>query len=354
MLNASAENGEVTLRRCVRDLVALSSLPTMWIKAAPREIADGLAQIVVSVLDAEFAFVVLQNPSVSIVQKHDRAAGFEVPALRALQPLARPNLAFRYDDAPDGPLNAMCVPIGRDAGSILIALCRRPDFPAETEQMLLQVAAQQAAVALERWRVEQGLLKQTSQLQKLIQTSEAVYRFTDRLFRAHSLSDGYAAALDAIVEALDCNRASILIFDDRNVMRFVAWRGLSPAYRKAVEGHSPWKPEDTDVEPICVNDVEATDLPEALKRVVLDEGIRALAFIPLTANGFVVGKFMAYYDTGHDFTKSEVDLALTIARQLGFGIERSRAENAFRAAAAPKAELDAPSASGLEPEALHS
>ena len=39
----------------------------------------------------------------------------------------------------------MCVPIGREAGSGLVALSRRPDFPTDTEQTLLRVAANQAA-----------------------------------------------------------------------------------------------------------------------------------------------------------------------------------------------------------------
>ena len=51
---------------------------------------------------------------------------------------------------------------------------------------------------------------------------EALYRFTDRLFRAPSLHDVCDAALDAIAEALGCERASILTFDDSGVMRFVS------------------------------------------------------------------------------------------------------------------------------------
>ena len=54
-----------------------------------------------------------------------------------------------------------------------------------------------------------------------------LFVLTDRLYRARSLQDGFDAALDAIVGSLGCERASILLFDDFGVMRFVAWRGLS-------------------------------------------------------------------------------------------------------------------------------
>lgn len=161
-----------------------------------------------------------------------------------------------------------------------------------------------------------------------------LYRFTDRLYRAGSLADVYEAALDAILSALRCDRASILLFDDAGVMRFIASRGLSAAYQKAVDGHAPWRPGDRHPEPIFVDDIDAADEPDALKAIVKAEGIRALGFVPLTANGVVIGKFMTYYDAPHVFSDDEVDLALIIARQLGFSIERERSEEARRLAEA--------------------
>jgi PAS domain S-box-containing protein len=155
----------------------------------------------------------------------------------------------------------------------------------------------------------------------------ALYRFTDTLYRAESLDDIYSAALDAIVAGLRCERASILLFDDSGVMRFAAWRGLSETYRNSVEGHSPWKPGDRDPAPIHIDDVAAAELGE-LARVIEAEGIGALAFIPILANGRLVGKFMTYYTAPHKFSAAEIDLSLTIARQLGFSIERKRLEAA--------------------------
>ena len=96
----------------------------------------------------------------------------------------------------------------------------------------------------------------------------ALYEFTERLHRARSVDDVYKAALDAIVQALGCCRASILLFDETNAMRFVAWRGLSDGYRKAVDGHSPWAADAHDPQAICVDDVAGADMPDALKAVV--------------------------------------------------------------------------------------
>lgn len=171
----------------------------------------------------------------------------------------------------------------------------------------------------------------------------ALYEFTDRLFRATSAEDVYQAALDAIVRALDCERVSILLFDDSGVMKFVAWRGLSEGYRKAVEGHSPWTKGARDPEPITVNNIDAADLSDDLRATVKAEDIAALAFIPLTARGELIGKFMTYYRAPHAFLARDMELAVTIARQLGFSLERQRAEDERSKAEEAKALLVAES-----------
>jgi len=163
-------------------------------------------------------------------------------------------------------------------------------------------------------------------LDKRASEQAALYQFTDRLFRAQSLDDIYDSALEAILQAVRCDRASILLFDSESVMRFVRWRHLSEDYRRAVEGHSPWTPDTSNPAPVWVDDISSADLDGSLKQTVAAEGIGALAFIPLMAQGRLVGKFMLYYDQPHSFADAEIDLAVTIARQLGFSIERVRAE----------------------------
>ncbi len=160
----------------------------------------------------------------------------------------------------------------------------------------------------------------------------ALFRLTDRLYRARTDQDVHEAALDAIVETLGCQRASILLFDEAGVMQFVAARGLSDEYRRKLAGHTPWKPGHPDPHPIFVSDIEGTDEPDWIKKVIKDENIRALAFIPLVAGGVAVGKFMTYYELPRNFSGHESDLAVMIARQVGFSIERARSEKARRAA----------------------
>lgn len=155
-----------------------------------------------------------------------------------------------------------------------------------------------------------------------------LYNFTDRLFRAESPTAAYEAALTAIIDGLACDRASILVFDDAGVMRFVASRNLSDAYCAAVDGHSPWKRGERDAQPIFTPDVFASDFPPELKETMAKERLGALIFIPIVVDGGVIGKFMAYYNGPRAFRVGDADLGLTIARQLGFSIEHMRAEQA--------------------------
>lgn len=171
-------------------------------------------------------------------------------------------------------------------------------------------------------------------LARRVQEQTALYEFTAALQHSADLDDIYAHAITAVLRALDCDRASVLLFDHAGVMRFVEWRGLSEGYRTAVEGHSPWGRDAVDPAPICIADVATAQLSDVLKEVVRAEGVAALSFIPIMAGGRLLGKFMTYYDRPHVFDAAETDLALTIARQLGFALEQRRASRAAQQLAA--------------------
>ena len=74
--------------------------------------------------------------------------------------------------------------------------------------------------------------------------------------------------LFAMFDGLACQRASILLFDKTGLMKFVAWRGLSEGYRRAVEGHSPWTREDANARPILIGDIESAELDDSLKQTI--------------------------------------------------------------------------------------
>lgn len=147
---------------------------------------------------------------------------------------------------------------------------------------------------------------------------------------AGTLEEIYDATLDALAQGLGVSRASILLFDPDGVMRFKASRGLSATYRRAVEGHTPWTPDTPDPQPIVVSDVARDRSLEAYRQVIADEGIAALAFIPLVSVGRVIGKFMLYADVPRAFTDDQLQLAGVVAAQVAFAVTRARAEESAR------------------------
>jgi PAS domain S-box-containing protein len=178
-------------------------------------------------------------------------------------------------------------------------------------------------------RIQQDITPQRLAEAALARRAEeqgALYEFIQGMQHASGLEEIYALALGALVRAIGCERASVLLFDNRGVMRFAASRGLSESYRRAVEGHSPWRPDTVNPAPICIGDLETSDLSGSLKHTIRTEGIAALAFIPIAVGGRLLGKFMIYYGRPHIFEEPEKNLALTLARQLGFAIERLRNE----------------------------
>ena len=129
---------------------------------------------------------------------------------------------------------------------------------------------------------------------------------------------------------MGADRASVLIFDADDVMRFKAWSGLSDEYRAAVAGHTPWRRGAADAQPIAVPDVLEDSSLSSLGPVLAKEGIRAVAFIPLLGNGGVIGKFMLYYNQPHEFRTEELQIAQTIATHVAFATERRHAEIALQ------------------------
>ena len=143
--------------------------------------------------------------------------------------------------------------------------------------------------------------------------------------RAKGLASVYDAALDALEHGLDVHRASILQFDPDGVMRFKAWRGVSDEYRRAVEGHTPWRPDTPDAEILVVPDVRDDAGLQPFLHVLRSEGISSLAIVPLKRTAGVIGKFMLYFEEPRFLTEPERTLAEVIAAQVAFAVQHLEA-----------------------------
>jgi len=166
-------------------------------------------------------------------------------------------------------------------------------------------------------------------LRDALHLRDHLYRMTEAVTRAERVEEIYDRALEALLQGVGADRAALLLRDRDGVMRCVRSAGLSPAYCAAVEGHSPWAATTADPQPVLIPDV-AVGLEPPLRETVLGEGIRAMAFFPLVAEGRLIGTFMVYYDTPHAFRNAEVQTAQAVAGHVAFAIRRHRAEEARR------------------------
>lgn len=182
-----------------------------------------------------------------------------------------------------------------------------------TARKLAERQRQQAEAALARNASEQAVL----------------YEFANRIYRAETVTIVYEAALEAIARTLYCRRAAVMRLDKGRALRLVAWRGVSAAFRKALDGYSPWPAEVQNPQPALFADAARADLPQPLKLALDAEGVRALCFVPLTSSdGRLAGAFATCYEREQPFPREQLDLALHLARRIGYAVERIEAEHA--------------------------
>jgi signal transduction histidine kinase len=132
--------GEKDLRACIRDLVALSAMPTWWIGRSPAAIAESVRDLLVSMLRAEAAYVQVREP----ITHQTR-----VTVIGTSQGEVETALAEPRHTGDDRRLRFASFPIALN-GELgrLAAGSSRPEFPNHIETLLLQVTANQVAVVL--------------------------------------------------------------------------------------------------------------------------------------------------------------------------------------------------------------
>ena len=168
--------------------------------------------------------------------------------------------------------------------------------------------------------------RKEQQIRAHLQQTQHLQQVIEKLNLAKGINEILKIAGEGLRKLLKADRYAILFYNDRNQLEFVDWYRLSKAYRKAVEGHTPWNQDDFTAQPIAVNDVANSKHLEAdLQQIIADEGIRSLLFVPLKGTGQLLGKFMLYYNTPHNFTDDEIQLAMVIAQNLAAVITRHRA-----------------------------
>jgi signal transduction histidine kinase len=144
-----------TLQRCLSDVVALSTLSAVWAGASRPNITESLAQVLHETMGADIVYVGLRDttggPSCDSAC-HNRFVPESTcdEIRRALTPwLAQPGPVYTLPELPPGPTPHLVTPIGISAEhGVIVVISRRENFPSTTDRLVLNVAANQATLAL--------------------------------------------------------------------------------------------------------------------------------------------------------------------------------------------------------------
>ena len=147
------------LRRCISDLVSLLSLPAMWSGGEPTQIVHAFLDTLFGMLHLDLVYVQLKDTAGNAPVEMVRTGGPEKPMPRAQEICAQ--LKGWLEEDPQKSSAAARKTIGGEDISlvslrlglhgeigIIVAGSQRPDFPGQTEKLLLSVAANQASIGL--------------------------------------------------------------------------------------------------------------------------------------------------------------------------------------------------------------
>ena len=127
------------------------------------EIADSAAAALVSMIDADFVYLMLpglrDEPAIEVTRTADETVSASSASIRqaTLERLPQQLLdgtAEIPDPLGEGTVRIACAPIGLGGDAVVIAGSSRPGFPTEAQHLLLRVGANHVAIAVERWRAE--------------------------------------------------------------------------------------------------------------------------------------------------------------------------------------------------------
>lgn len=164
------------LRRCIRDLAAVSSLSAVWSGYDAQRIAESLADVLLARLRLDFIYVCVKSaiPGVrlEVARTEDQlpSDGQAHRLGRVLEPWLNvqgiyPSVRLR-NPIGGGAVSIAVTPIGLGAEyGLVVAGSQRRDFATETEALLLTVAANQAALLFGRLRVEAAVQQTYAELE---------------------------------------------------------------------------------------------------------------------------------------------------------------------------------------------
>lgn len=142
------------LRRSLRDVVALTMLPTVWAAYEPRQICADLVDVITRMIDVEGVYLTAPSLDCDEILRLEREDDLETARCLRVAAQAATSTVQSVAGSGDAPLRLLAFPLSFHTNDCFAVAARRPDFPTETERLVLRVAANQASTWLDWKRAE--------------------------------------------------------------------------------------------------------------------------------------------------------------------------------------------------------
>jgi len=358
------------LKACINNLISVLALPAIWTGREPSQIISTLLDVLLGMLRLDFAYARVSDSIGGAPLEMVRLAhAGHVPAQpqeigHMLEPwlTGDPTQSCLIVPNPirEGDVSIAFLPLGPQHGvEVFVAASQRVDFPSETERLLLQVAANQAAIGLEEarrmteqrrvteeldhrvtqrtgelTRVNEELIKENTERKR----AEALLRGEKRLLEMIARGNSLPAILEALcrlVEELsEGSLCSILLLgSDGNRL----WHGAAPSlpksYTNAIDGAFIGPAAGScgtaayRKEAVIVSDIAEDPLWANYRDLALPHGLRACWSTPIFASdGRVLGTFAIYYGDPRTPTPPQQNMIEQVTDLASIAIERKQAE----------------------------
>jgi PAS domain S-box-containing protein len=228
---------------------------------------------------------------------------------------------YRRDAEREGIRSILSIPLRfRDEviGVLRMYTAEPVEYSAE-DMKFVSAIADQAAIAIMNARVfEKTVSKEREYLNVFQEVTKAVSS-------SLNVNDVLDMIVKKIPEVLRLKGATIRLLDDAGKeLKLVAAHGLSEKYlnRGPVDTEENIRTALSE-KPVAIYDA-STDGRICYRQEAVEEGIKSMLALPISARGEVIGVLRLLTSVPRDFTAEEIDFAASLAEQCGTAIENAR------------------------------